>query len=197
MPKASHKERILAEGMRVMHKRGFTGSSVRDIIKAAEVPQGSFTNHFSSKEAFGIEVLDIYYNQCFGLTGQTLLNDALPALARLRKWLDGMLGTMNNDDEWNGCMLGNFGADHSEGTDQLQERVREIFLELQSNIGYCLKAAVKAGELPKGTDVNGLAAFIQSSVEGAVLVSKAIKSRKPMEALRKVLFNSVLLAQQS
>ena len=180
-----------------MHKQGFAGSSVRDITKAAEVPQGSFTNHFSSKEAFGIEVLNIYYKSCFGLTGQTLLNDALPPLSRLRKWLDGMLDTMNNDDEWNGCMLGNFGADHSEGTNQLQERVREIFLELQSNLGYCLRAAVKVGELPKGTDVIGLAAFIQSSIEGAVLVSKAIKSRLPMEALRKVLFNSVLLTHQN
>jgi TetR/AcrR family transcriptional regulator, transcriptional repressor for nem operon len=183
--------------MRVMHKQGFAGSSVRDIIKAAEVPQGSFTNHFASKEAFGVEVLDLYYGQCFGHTEQTLLNDALPPMARLRKWVDGMLGTMNNDDQWNGCMLGNFGADHSAGTDQLQERVREIFLELQSNIAYCLKAAVRAGELPKGTDVAGLAAFIQSSIEGAVLTSKATKSRKPLEALRKILFDSILLGQRS
>ena len=180
-----------------MHRQGFAGSSVRDIIKAADVPQGSFTNHFSSKEAFGLEVLDVYYAQCFGHTQQTLLNDALPPVARLRKWIDGMLGTMNNDDQWNGCMLGNFGADHSVGTDHLQERVREIFLELQGNIAYCLKAAVKAGELPKGTDVSGLAGFIQSSIEGAVLVSKSIRSRKPMEALRKILFDSVLLNKHS
>ena len=197
MPKASHREKIIEEGMRVMHRQGFAGSSVRDIIRAADVPQGSFTNHFSSKEAFGLEVLNVYYDQCFGLTEKTLLNDDLQPMARLRKWVDGMLGTMNNDDQWNGCMLGNFGADHSAGTDRLQERVREIFLELQANIAYCLKAAVKAGELPKGTDVNGLAGFIQSSIEGAVLVSKSVRSRKPMDALRKVLFDSILLSERS
>src|SRR5690242_9670269 len=58
MPKPSHRETILTEGLRVVHERGFAGASVRDIIEAAGVPQGSFTNHFASKEAFCLEVLD-------------------------------------------------------------------------------------------------------------------------------------------
>ena len=57
MPKPSHREKILTEGLRVVHERGFAGASVRDIVQAAGVPQGSFTNHFASKEAFGLEVL--------------------------------------------------------------------------------------------------------------------------------------------
>ena len=197
MPKPSHKETIIREGMKVLHERGYAGSSVRDIIQAAGVPQGSFTNHFATKEAFGVEVLNAYYSQCSGLTETTLLNDELPPLARLRKWIDGMLSAMNKDGEWNGCLLGNFGAEHSEGTDVLQKRVREIFLDLQSKIGFCLKAAIKAGELPKDTDVMGMASFIQSSVEGAVLCAKAVRSRKPMEASRKILFDRILVSQRN
>jgi TetR/AcrR family transcriptional regulator, transcriptional repressor for nem operon len=34
---------------------------VRDICAAAGVPQGSFTNHFRSKEAFAEEVLNRYF----------------------------------------------------------------------------------------------------------------------------------------
>jgi TetR/AcrR family transcriptional repressor of nem operon len=195
MPKPSHKEKILQVGMKVLHERGFAGSSVRDVIQAAGVPQGSFTNHFTSKEAFGVEVLNAYYLQCSGLTQETLLNDDLSPLLRLRKWVDGMLGVMNKDGEWNGCMLGNFGTEHSEGTDRLQERVREIFLDLQNQIAYCVKAAVKRGELPKQTDVGGMASFIHSSLEGAVLTARAVRSRKPMETFRKILFDAVLIAR--
>ncbi len=193
MPKPSHKEKILQVGMRVLHERGFAGSSVRDVIQAAGVPQGSFTNHFSSKEAFGIEVLNAYYLQCSALIEETLLKDELAPLLRLRRWVDGMLDVMNKDGEWNGCMLGNFGTEHSEGTDRLQERVREIFLDLQSKISYCLKAAIKDGELSKGIDVAGMATFVQSSLEGAVLTARAVRSRKPMEAVRKILFDVVLV----
>ena len=49
MPKPSHREKLLHVGMQVVHERGFGGASVRDIVQAAGVPQGSFTNHFASK----------------------------------------------------------------------------------------------------------------------------------------------------
>jgi TetR/AcrR family transcriptional repressor of nem operon len=42
--KPSNREKILTEGLRVVHERGFAGASVRDIVEAAKVPQGSFTN---------------------------------------------------------------------------------------------------------------------------------------------------------
>jgi TetR/AcrR family transcriptional repressor of nem operon len=51
MPKPSHRNKRLTEGLKVLLARGYFGASVRDIVKAAGVPQGSFTNHFSSKEA--------------------------------------------------------------------------------------------------------------------------------------------------
>jgi TetR/AcrR family transcriptional repressor of nem operon len=55
--KPSNREKILTEGLRVVHERGFAGASVRDIVEAAKVPQGSFTNHFASKEAFASKSL--------------------------------------------------------------------------------------------------------------------------------------------
>jgi TetR/AcrR family transcriptional repressor of nem operon len=192
VPRPSHREKILSEGMRVIHERGFAGSSIRDIIQAAGVPQGSFTNHFASKEAFGLAVLNAYYGQCRELTEKTLLNDALPPLRRLRAWVDAMLNTFNQNEEWNGCMLGNFGAEHSSGTNLIQERVREIFHEIQQNISYCLKAAVKAGELPRKTDCDELAGFIHASMEGAVLSAKAIRSLAPMKSFKHILFSSLL-----
>lgn len=192
MARPSHREKILSEGMRVIHERGFAGSSVRDIVQAAGVPQGSFTNHFASKEAFGLDVLNAYYGMDRELTEKTLLNDALPPLRRLRAWVDGMLNSLNQNEEWNGCMLGNFGAEHSSGMDSIQERVQEIFLEIQRNITYCLKAAVKAGELPPKTDCEELAGFIHGSLEGAVLRAKALRSRAPMKSFRRILFSKVL-----
>ena len=67
MNKLSNRDKILAEGMRLVLERGFFGASVRDIVDAADVPQGSFTNHFTSKEAFGLEILNIYFDRfCIG-----------------------------------------------------------------------------------------------------------------------------------
>ena len=49
-------------------------SSVRDIVRAAGVPQGSFTNHFASKEVFALEALDLYYARSCKMMRETLGN---------------------------------------------------------------------------------------------------------------------------
>src|ERR1700691_363741 len=88
MPRASNREKILTEGLRVVHERGFEGASVRDIVQAAGVPQGSFTNHFASKEAFCLEILDLYFEDTRAMILRTLRNDSLPPLQRLRAYVD-------------------------------------------------------------------------------------------------------------
>ena len=58
MPKPSLRDAILDAGLKEMFRTGYHGTSVRDVTAAAGAPQGSFTNHFRSKELFASEVLD-------------------------------------------------------------------------------------------------------------------------------------------
>src|SRR5437764_13716400 len=88
MPKPSHRETILTEGLRVVLERGFCGASVRDVVQAAGVPHGSFTNHFVSKEAVGLEILDLYVSQVREGIQKTLRRTSLPPLDQRQAWLD-------------------------------------------------------------------------------------------------------------
>src|SRR6201986_3135989 len=108
MPKPSNREKILTEGMRVVHARGFAGASVRDIVAAAGVPQGSFTNHFASKEDFGLEVIELSFASSGEVMRPPLRNDALPPLQRLRAYIDSTKDRLSSHDMRNGCLFGNF-----------------------------------------------------------------------------------------
>ena len=114
MPRPSNKEKLLADGLRLVHERGFGASSVRDITQAAGVPQGSFTNHFASKEAFGLEILERYRAMTSAAVRATLRNDRLPPLDRLRAWIEGQLSYLRKDDMRRGCLYGNLSAEASE-----------------------------------------------------------------------------------
>jgi TetR/AcrR family transcriptional regulator, transcriptional repressor for nem operon len=72
MSQHSLRERILNAGLKVMIRSGYNGASVRDICAAAGAPLGSFTNHFSSKEAFAQEVFDRYFANTKNLVSQAL-----------------------------------------------------------------------------------------------------------------------------
>jgi TetR/AcrR family transcriptional regulator, transcriptional repressor for nem operon len=192
MPKPSNREKILTEGLRVVHERGFGGASVRDIVQAAGVPQGSFTNHFASKEAFGLEILDLYLANGREVMRETLRNDSRPPLERLRAYIDAGKDRLNKDGMRNGCLFGNFTAEASDSSDVIRQRLVEIFAEVQDAVAYCLKAAVQAGELPASFDCEDIAGFVVSSLQGANLLAKAQRSPVPVERFKHILFSKVL-----
>jgi TetR/AcrR family transcriptional repressor of nem operon len=192
VPRPSNKEKLLTDGLRLVHERGFGGSSVRDITQAAGVPQGSFTNHFASKEAFGLEILERYREMTSAAVRATLRNDRLPPLRRLRAWIDGQLEYLRRDDMRRGCLYGNLSAETSEASDAIRFRVASVFAENQASVAYCLEAAIEAGELAPRTDVRELAGFIVSSLQGAILVAKSQRSPIPVERFERVLFQHLL-----
>jgi TetR/AcrR family transcriptional repressor of nem operon len=192
MSRISNRDRILANGLKVVLERGYVGASVRDIVEAAGVPQGSFTNHFASKEAFSLEILDRYFANSRVVIGETLRNDALPPLKRLRAYLDANISTIRNHDSKNGCLVGNFAAEASDHSEIIRKRLSEIYTELREAVAYCLKAAVKAGELPKSLKVSEIADFIVTGLQGAFLVSKVERDLAFAENFKKTLFSTVL-----
>jgi TetR/AcrR family transcriptional regulator, transcriptional repressor for nem operon len=192
MGRPSHRDKILDEGLRVVHARGFAAASVRDIVRAAGVPQGSFTNHFASKEAFGLEILDRYFAGSCELMDRTLRNDALPPLDRLRAYVGSATRSCEAGVPGGGCLLGNFSAEAGEHSEPLRRRLVEMFAATEAALAYCLKAAVEAGELSAGLDCEGTAALILSALQGATLLAKAEQSPAPLERLEKTLFATVL-----
>ncbi len=192
MAKQTHRDALLKAGLRVVHERGYSATSVRDIVQAAGVAQGSFTNHFGTKEAFGLEILEIFYEPIRQLMADTLLDDSRSPLERLHSWAEAGIHGLNQNGEWNGCLLGNYAGEANAAIDTIQERLSAIFGQQQKNIAYCLRAAVKAGELPASTDCEDLALFIHSAFEGALLIAKAQRSAKPTEAFLRTLFGTVL-----
>jgi TetR/AcrR family transcriptional repressor of nem operon len=192
MAKPSNREKILTEGLRVVHAHGYAGASVRDIVQAAGVPQGSFTNHFVSKEAFGLEILELYFANGRETMRLTLRNDELPPLARLRDYIDTNKARLNKDSMRNGCLFGNFTAEASDHSELIRNRLVEIYAEVQDAIAYCLKAAIKAGELPADFQCDDVAGFIVSSLQGANLLAKAQRSPLPVDRFKRVLFSTVL-----
>ena len=192
MAKPSHREKILTEGLRVVHERGFMGASVRDIVQAAGVPQGSFTNHFSSKEAFGLEIIGLYLASSRDVIGKTLRNDDLPALERLSAYIDAGKNRLNRDNMRNGCLFGNFTAEASDHSELIRQKLVEVFAEVQASVAYCLSAAVAAGELPADFDCDEIAGFVVSSLQGANLLAKALRCPTPVERFKKILFTVIL-----
>jgi TetR/AcrR family transcriptional repressor of nem operon len=192
MGRPSNRETILTNGIRILRQKGYVGASVRDISAAAGVPLGSFTNHFGSKEAFTLEVLNIYFEKSSETIARTLLNEDLAPLKRIKAFVDTTNEVLNCDEEWNGCLVANLSIEASAHSELIRERLVEISRAIEAAVAQALKAAVKCGDLPKTFDVPGVAAFLIFSQHGAYLQSKVDRNCEAIEHFKKTLFKNVL-----
>jgi TetR/AcrR family transcriptional regulator, transcriptional repressor for nem operon len=191
MGKRSNRERLLDEGFRVLWERGYSRASVREIIKAAEVPQGSFTYHFRSKEAFCLEVMEIYIICQRRMIDDTLLNETLPPLVRLEAYLEAIIGSIQKSGVEKGCLLGNLSVEASVQSACIRRRLIEVFGEQQSYLARCLRDAVRLGDLPTSTVCGELAAMILNMMQGAILRNRIEREGTHLLAAKEFLMRAV------
>jgi TetR/AcrR family transcriptional repressor of nem operon len=196
MKTARNKDKLLAKGLHVIHEQGLAGASVRDIAAAAGVPLGSFTNYFPSKTAFGLEIIDRYRQHSGAMIDATLRNAALSPLQRLGNYIDATRDFLAEDGMRNGCLCGNIGAEANAHGDEVRLKILEVFGADVGEIAACLKAAVSQNELSASIDVDDIAGFIVSSLQGAFLVAKVQRSPEPVNRFKRILF-SMTLARDS
>ena len=197
MVRASTKEQILREGLEVVRSRGFNRAGVRDITTSAAVPLGSFSNHFASKEAFGLEILDRYFADIGTVVDATLRRADLPPLARLREYFDAITDRLETRGWHDGCLIGNLSLDSAEHSELLRMRLSEIFSVWRQPFAECLGAAAAAGQITLDVDVLAvdLADFLLASWPGAILRMKVERSPEPLNRFRRIVFSTVLRTQ--
>jgi TetR/AcrR family transcriptional repressor of nem operon len=196
MAKASLRDQILQAGLKVMFHKGYIGSSVRDIAAAAAAPQGSFTNHFRSKELFAREVLDLYFEHVKSLVAEALDDRSLTPRQRLRRYLDIITARLEDDDFLRGCLIGDFSLEAAPQSEMLRERLLTIFAEWCVPFAACLAEAQAAGEIDASFAPTELADFLLSSWEGAILRMKVERSAVPLERFKTIVFATVLKESQ-
>jgi TetR/AcrR family transcriptional regulator, transcriptional repressor for nem operon len=123
---------------------------------------------------------------------EDLRNDSLRPLHRLRQWFDIQYDFLKQADFRNGCLIGNFSAEVGAHSDTIHAKLAEMQLEIHESAVYCLKAAVKSGELPGAVDCKELAHFLYSSLQGAILQAKVERSPLPLKRFIKIAFSTIL-----
>lgn len=196
MTKPSLRARIVDAGLSVMFRQGYIGSGVRDIVAAASAPQGSFTNHFRSKEAFAREVLDRYFAHVRGLVSQALDDESLAPRERLRRYLDIITQRLAADGFTRGCLIGDFSLEAAPHSEMLRERLAAIFAEWRAPFAACIAAAQAAGEIASTFAADELADFLLASWQGAILRMKVERSQAPLERFKTIAFATVFKEPQ-
>jgi TetR/AcrR family transcriptional repressor of nem operon len=192
MARPSLREKIIESGVNTVHERGFNASGIREITGVAGVPQGSFTNHFRSKEDFGIAVLDRYLERTEAIMAATLCDQVRAPIDRLRAYFDAITEALSGAGWQHGCMISNMSLETADHSELIRARLIEIFGSLTRPFTETLRAAQTTGEVRGDIAAADLADVLLSAWHGAMLRMKVERSPAPLDRFRRIFLETLI-----
>ncbi len=184
---------LLEKGMEILWSKGYNGTSVSDIVKAAEVPKGSFYFYFESKEDFVVRAIEKYFEMMFTPAKEVLQNKEVSPLQRLLNFHDFRIGVLKDEMECKrGCMACNIGSEMAEHNEQIRNTIlvkEQLVLKLITEV---IQEAKDLGEIKNPMKAEDMAAFIEDAGKGAMVSMKERKSSYPIDNVLYVIKNILL-----
>lgn len=178
MPRPSVRGQLVDAAADCFYEKGFNGTGVQEITRAAGVPKGSFYNHFESKEALAIEILDRY---AVGRRLEMLADPATAPIPRLRAHFEYLADDLARFEFRRGCLFGNFATELSTQSAAIRSQVDAGLDRWTAAVTALLDEARDAGALKSPLGTETLARFLVNAWEGAVLRAKLARARAPLE----------------
>lgn len=192
MKRIHNKEDIVQVGLDIVLSRGFNATGVEAILKQANIPKGSFYNFFSSKEEFGLAIIDKFVADRSELFYPIVSDESAPPLERVKRCFEALIAAFEDNDCSKGCLLGNLGQEMSDQFENVRQRLEQALQNWQVGLSQLLLQAQKEHALPADMDAEMLAENLISSFQGALLRSKVKKSPQPLRDFIHLYFDRFL-----
>ncbi len=175
-------EYLLDKGIEVLWCCGYNGTSVNDIVKAADVPKGSFYFYFDSKEDFVVKALGRYFNKMFAGAKEILEDKSISAKQRLINAYEYRIRVLVEEMHCKlGCLGSNIGNEMSEHSDKIRNTVLELENKVKESIVSVFKEAQENKEIESNFDAEKIVDFIEDAGKGAMITMKEKQSSIPLE----------------
>lgn len=194
MKRKIYRENILEAGTEIMFSLGYNATGIKEITEHIGIPKGSFYNHFSSKQAFGLEVVKNYSDNGVEFHRKVLLNKTLSPLTRLNKFYSQIISEYEEVMNFKlGCVMGNFSAEMADVNDEFRKVLDIGFKQQEAIIVSCIKEAQELNEINDQIDCELTGNFLINSWHGALIRMKSTGTSEPLENFKHFIFNKILV----
>jgi TetR/AcrR family transcriptional repressor of nem operon len=192
MVKPDTKQMIIESGAQIIHRKGFHHTGIQEILKAADIPKGSFYFYFASKEDFGLQVIDYFNNKHREMVTPILEDQSLSPVQRLAKIFDWFMGRFKEMGYTCGCPIGNLSQEMGDLSPAFRSKLKESIERMVQVILGLLQEGREMGEVPADLDLEETASFIVSAWHGALIRMKIVKGTEPLESHKRFIIHTLL-----
>ena len=173
---------ILDAAARVINARGFSHTSVEDLIEATGLSGKShFYHYFPSNEALGIAVIDRQFER-FTERGLAILSEPMiEPVDRLALFIDTLVALQRDRHGGSGSPFGNLAGELADSHEGFRRRLDDVFARWIEQLVALLREA--GPSLRDDVDTVKLARFIIASLEGGMLMTRVTRDIEVMEGI--------------
>lgn len=173
---ASTKDRILDTTAELFRRYGYTGTGMKQIVEEANAPFGSLYHFFpGGKEQLGDEVIRRSGRMYFELF-EAIYDEAPDPATGVGDFFAGAAEVLRETDYADACPIATVALEVANTSEPLRQATAEVF---ESWIEGATERFAEAGI--SGAKARELATSIIAALEGAFVLSRAIRSTEPVE----------------
>jgi len=174
------RSRLLHTARALFHAQGYGATGLAQILREAQVNSGSLYHYFNSKEDLLIGVLELYRDNIWPMLLQPVFDRHADPFDRVFALLDAYREQLLSSGFQSSCPIGNLALELSEFQPRARELVEANFEQWRTIVRDCLTDA--ADRLAPETDLDQLATFVLTTMEGGVMLSRSYRDIAPFDA---------------
>ncbi len=178
-PRSFDRDAALRAAMKVFWQSGYEGASMAALTEAMGINSPSLYACFGSKEELFRQAVQLYLDTEDCESG-AILDEQPTARGAIDAMLRHSAAKLTRPGAPHGCLLilgdSNASPEHARVHSHLVQRRRDV----RGRIAQRLRKGVADGDVPPGTDINAMAAFYMTVLQGLCLQSRDGTSREAL-----------------
>jgi TetR/AcrR family transcriptional regulator, transcriptional repressor for nem operon len=169
------KEHIIAASVPVFNTKGYSGTSLQDIMDSTGFKKGGIYRHFSSKEELAAAAFGYAYNEMKKAYADSYDNQD-PADNRLIQFLNRLKTFMTRPPVKGGCPILNSATETDDTNETLRQLVRKAALDWEHLLITIFEDGKRDKIFSQKTEPVKEARFFIASIEGSIMLCKLHRS---------------------
>ncbi len=172
------RQRIVDAAADLMVERGVSGVSLDEVGRVTSTSKSQMYHYFASKDDLVAAVVICIQNRILAFQGD--LFDAVESVDDLRGWADSVVAFHRRAPRWTGCPLGTLSSELMSVTEVGRLEVKQAFDSWHRLLTRTLARLQDSGRIRADADPKRLATATLASLEGGLLMSKALQDESPL-----------------
>ncbi|MCK3671081.1 TetR/AcrR family transcriptional regulator [Photorhabdus noenieputensis] len=178
------RQHILDIAQQIIGCKGFSAVGLNEILKAAEVPKGSFYHYFASKDAFGAAMLEDYFTHHLERMDNVMARKEWTAKENLMQYWQGWLEPLEDGTVCGQkCLAVKLGAEVSDLSIAMRLVLENGTKSIVMRLASVVESIVHEGGLDCSVEeAFPLAEALYQTWLGASLMAKITQSSAPLQS---------------